>query len=281
MMKIRIIAILMISALTIASCTTVELTERDAFDIKRTIRPDYFQNTPYSIEEVLFDADDSLRLNGWHMTRDGSRGTVLYFGGNGFVMVSSYHIIKAFLDQNVDLFVFDYRGYGENPGAPTVSGLKEDGLAAYDYLINEKRVDPEELVIHGHSLGTFVAAYVATQREASGLVLECPITDAQDWTGRLVPWFLKPFINFDIDPALKENSNLVRVSSVDIPLLVFAGGQDKVTPPGMAETIYETAGSASKRIVVIEDGGHNDLPNRKEYADALNAFYDMLDGFTR
>ena len=274
-MKIRMITILMIAALSVASCTTIELTERDAFDIKRTISPDYFQDAPYQIEEVLIDSGENLRLNGWYMTRDVSRKTVLYFGGNGFVMVSSYHIIKAFLDQGVNLFVFDYRGYGENPGVPTISGLKEDGLAAYDYLISEKGVEPEALVIHGHSLGTFVASYVASEKEASGLVLECPITDAEDWTGRLVPWFLKPFINFEIDPVLTENSNLVRVSGVDMPLLVIAGKQDKVTPPEMGEAIYETANSKSKRIVVIEDGGHNDLPNREEYADALNAFYDL------
>jgi esterase/lipase len=191
-------------------------------------------------------------------------------------MVTSYHIIKSIIDQYVNLLVFDYRGYGENPGSPTVSGLKTDGLAAHDFLINEKQIDPQKLIIHGHSMGGTIASYVASERQAAGLVLECPITDTKDWTGMLVPWFLKPFVKFEIEPSLLENSNINRLSMIEKALLIFAGSNDQVTPSRMAEKLFETAKSGDKQLKIIENGGHNDMPQRNEYRKALNEFYKKI-----
>jgi hypothetical protein len=255
------------------SCTTIELKEEEAFDVKRSIEPDYFTGSDYTIEEIEFSSGDTLLLNGWRITQDSSIGTVLYFGGNGFVMVTSFYIINSIIEQNVDLMIFDYRGYGKNPGKPTVAGLREDGLAAYDFLTGDGGANAESLILHGHSLGSFVASYVADKRGAAGLVLESPVTDIRDWTGRLVPWLLKPFIRFDIDPVLRENSNIERLSGLDIPLLIVTGRSDQITPPGMAEKLYDKAASGDKELLIIENGGHNDLPQRQEYKDALRRFY--------
>jgi len=271
-MKARFIFLLLISLLFL-SCTTIKLTEQEAFNVKRTISPEYFENTIFKFEKVSIPSGDSLLLTGWFIKNDSATGTVLYYGGNGFVMAISYDIIKSIIDQNVNLLVFDYRGYGENPGTPTVPGLRTDGLAAYDFLIGVKQIDPQKLIIHGHSMGSFIASYVASEREAAGLVLECPITDAKDWTGMLVPWFLKPFVKFEIEPALLENSNIKRIAMIEKPLLIFAGDNDQVTPPKMAEKLFEVSKSTDKKLVIIEKGGHNDLPQRVEYANALNEFY--------
>lgn len=273
---IKLISTALVIVLFITSCTTIKLTEKDAFDVKRTISPAFFENTSYQLEELKFQSGDSLNLKGWFIKNDSSNGTVLYFGGNGFVMVTAYHIIKSIIDQNVNLLVFDYRGYGENSGVPTVNGLKADGLAAYNFLIKEKGIAPQKLIIHGHSLGSFIAAYVASQKEAAGLVLECPITDAKDWTGMLVPWFLKPFVKFDIEPVLLENSNIKRMTAIEKPLLIFAGADDQITPPQMAEKLFEAAKASDKKLFIIENGGHNDLPTRDEYQNALKQFYQKI-----
>lgn len=271
----KILSTVLLLSLFITSCTRIKLTEKEAFNIKRTISPAYFENNSYEFEEIEF-VSDSLNLKGWFIKNPGADGTVLYYGGNGFVMAISYDIIKSIIDQNVNLLVFDYRGYGENPGTATVAGLKTDGLAAYNFLVNEKQVDPRKLIIHGHSMGSFIASYVASEREAAGLVLECPITDAKNWTGMLVPWFLKPFVKIEIEPTLLENSNIKRVAMIEKPLLIFAGDNDQVTPPKMAEKLFEAAKSTDKKLVIIKNGGHNDLPQRAEYTNALKEFYSRL-----
>lgn len=274
-MRRNLLAVLLL-LLVISSCTTIKLTEKEAFDVKRTISPDYFKNTKFEFEQVQVPTADGLSLSGWFIKNRTATGTVLYFGGNGFVMVTSFHIIKAIIDQNVNLLVFDYRGYGQNDGVPSVASLKSDGLAAYDFLVREKQVEPQKLIVHGHSLGSFIASYVASEQPAAGLILECPVTDAKDWTGRLVPWFLKPVVRFEIESALLENSNVKRLSSISTPLLVIAGKNDQITPIGMAEKLFQVAKSDDKQITIIPNGGHNDLPQREEYGAALAGFYQKI-----
>ncbi|MDZ7723541.1 MAG: alpha/beta hydrolase [candidate division KSB1 bacterium] len=269
----RVFCLIAVFGLLLSGCTKIKLTEKDAFDVKRTIDAQWFRDRSYEFESVTFISGDSLELNGWLIQHPQARGTVLYCGGNGFVMVTSYHIIRSIIEQRVNLLVFDYRGYGENPGEPSIAGLQQDAIGAYEFLTGERNISPDSLVIHGHSLGSYTAAFLADSKPSKGLVLECPVTDAKDWTSRLLPWFLKPFVQFDIDSSLLESSNTKRIAKMQLPLLIIAGEDDQVTPASMAESLYGISSSEQKELVIIENSGHNDLPQKQEYSRALDRFY--------
>jgi hypothetical protein len=256
-----------------SSCTTVEIKEEDVFDVKRTIDPSYFQNSEFDIEQISFTSGENLSLEGWFISHPLSRGTVLYFGGNGFLKETAYWIIKAVTEQKMNLLVFNYRGYGKNPGKPTISGLKADGLAAYNYLVNKKEIPPSRIIIHGHSLGSLVGGYVADKKPGAGLIMESPISDVNYYTKRMLPNFLKPFIHFKIDSTLLVESNIKRLSGTNLPLLLIVGKEDPVTPPEMAEKLFKTAPNRNKTLKILDKGGHNDLPERKDYQSIIDEFY--------
>lgn len=259
--------------LLLASCTTIKIREGDVFDVKRTIHPESFHQKPYHLEEARIKTSDSIGLESWFIDNPNTRKTVLYFGGNGFVIETSYHIITSILDQNVDLLVFNYRGYGRNKGAPSIEGIKRDALAAYDHLVEKRGVKDEDIILHGHSMGTFLATYTARQRNSRALVLESPITDLNDWTKTALPWFLRPFLKFDADSAITKNSNLQQIKKLDIPTLFITGKDDNITPPQMAEKLYHTSSSPKKSLLIIKNGGHNNLPEMEIYKRALSRFY--------
>ncbi|MGM0376198.1 MAG: alpha/beta hydrolase [Bacteroidota bacterium] len=255
------------------SCTTINIKESDVFDVKRTIHTESFDGMPYHLEETRIKTSDSIELESWFIDNPKANKTVLYFGGNGFVMATSYHIITSILEQNVNLLVFNYRGYGRNKGVPGIEGMKNDALAAYDYLVNNKDMDADSIILHGHSMGTFLATYTASQRKSKALVLESPITDLNDWTETAVPWFLRLFLKFEAESALLKNSNLREIKKMDIPLLLISGKDDNITPPQLAEKLYHASASQKKHLLIIEEGGHNDLPEMEIYGQALNRFY--------
>jgi alpha-beta hydrolase superfamily lysophospholipase len=265
--------LLLIVVAAFASCTTITISEKDVFDVKRTIDAFHIEKTGARVESIRIATQDNLELYGWWITKLDAMGTVLYFGGNGFVRVASQHIIDAFLQHPVNLLVFDYRGYGRNSGEPSVNGLKMDGVAAFNFLVNEKSIPPEQIVLHGHSMGSFMAAYLAAEKTTGGLVLESPITTIEDLTDLLVPWFAKPLVKFDIDSELKENNNLEWVDTYAKPLLIISGDNDKVTPFSMAEKLFDASASSQRRLVIVAGGAHNDLPERREYFLALDEFY--------
>jgi len=264
-----------LALLVLAGCVRIPVNEDTLFQPKESVTIGTFDHPEATLEEVFFESEDGTRINAWYLSRPEARATVLFFGGYGFYLVQSRPYIEHFLEQEVNVLLVDYRGYGRSEGEPSVSALKNDGLRAWEILTGDLGADPDTVVVHGHSLGSFMATYVAEQRQAAGLVLENPATSARDWTRTAVPWYLRLIVSFDIAESFEAEDNLARIASVDEHLLVFAGAADMITPPEMAEELHEAATSARSRdLLVIEEGSHPDL---HEF-DAYGAAYRRLIG---
>lgn len=217
---------------------------------------------------------EAVQLNAWHLTRPDARGTVLFFGGNGFYLVQSRGYVEALTDLPVNVLLFDYRGYGKSTGEPAVDAFKGDALKMYTFAVDSLGADPDRLIVHGHSLGTFMASHTARERPVAGVVLENPATDVEGWIDGLTPWFVRLFVDFDIAESLKGESNLRMVRSLDVPLLLLAGEKDQVTSPDMARTLYEEAVSSEKQLVVVDSMGHNHLYRDEGYREAYRSLLD-------
>lgn len=272
----RILVALVLS-IGLAGCSNVRIDEQDVFLPKPSVTPERFDVDGVTLDEhrvatVDTASGDTLRLTAWHLTRPDARGTVLLFGGNGFYLVQSLGYIRALTDYPVNVMMWDYRGYGWSDGEPGVAAFKQDALAVYDYLTTEIGADSSRIVLHGHSLGTFLATYTASERAAAGLVLENPATDVRGWVRSVAPWYVRLFVDVDIAPTLRGESNVERVRRLDVPLLVVGGENDNVTTPDMARELHDAATSPEKELVVVDGGGHNEL-----YAsDAFDAAYRRL-----
>src|SRR5262245_366584 len=89
------------------------------------------------VQPLTFDTADGLRLNGWFfpVARAAPRTTVLVFNGNAGNRAHRVPLAKALVDRGQQVFLFDYRGFGGNPGMPTEHGLARDARAAREYLL--------------------------------------------------------------------------------------------------------------------------------------------------
>lgn len=256
-------------------CTQVTLKETQAFDVRKTVSNEFVRSLGYAKTEITM-ASEGLELSGWHLQKKNARGTILYFGGNGYVMSQAHPILRGLGQLPANLVTFDYRGYGENSGQPTVQGLKTDALSAYDFVVKDLHVDASQLVVHGQSLGSLIAPYVAKNRSVSGVVIETPVTNVDDLLAYLAPWWTRAFIRFDVDEKLRAEDNLHRVAQLSAPLLIIAGAEDRVAHPDMAKKLFQKAASEKKTLEVLSGGGHNDLPTRKDYLDAYRSFLDSI-----
>lgn len=272
-MRLNLTFLFFILTFVLISCRTINVTENDVFDAHRTITPATFDIDTYQFEGVRISTTDDEVLDAWFLTRDDAVATVVYFGGNGALMIKSRPLIQAYTTVPVNLLLFDYRGYGLSTGDPTVSGIYEDARAVFQYAINEAPVNTERIYVHGHSMGAFLSAMIADEYDVDGYILESPVTNVDQWTKRMVPWALRLFVRFNIDEDVKAQNNLDRVSRVDSPLLILSGTGDTVTPPRMAEELYDQSVSERKKLARISGGGHNNLPNAASYRQALREFY--------
>lgn len=272
-MKSSVTLFTILCSLLIASCATIDITERDAFDAHRTITPETFHFEEYNLHNVSLGTEDGVDLDAWFLEHNNAQATVVYFGGNSFLMVTSRSLIEAYRDIPVNIMLIDYRGYGRSTGTASVRGLQTDARVAYNYALSGAPSPQSTIIVHGHAMGTFLAAMIAEENEVVGYILESPITEVRQWTRRLVPWIARPFVRFRIDQPIQEQNNLERVAQINKPLLITGGAFDDVTPFRMATELHEASASSRKRLVEVNGAKHTDLPRFRQYREALAEFY--------
>ena len=139
-----------------------------------------------SAEPVVFPTPDGLRLHGWLVPPLEPRAgaTILVFNGNAGHRGFRATLAAALRERGYGVLLFDYRGYGGNPGSPTEAGLAEDARAARAFLLARPEAAATRLVYFGESLGTGVATRLAAEHRPAALVLRSPFTSMTD-VGRL------------------------------------------------------------------------------------------------
>jgi uncharacterized protein len=205
-------------------------------------------------EEVTFETADGLRLGGWFVPAEGReapRTAVLVCNGNGGNRSLRAPLAVALARMGLHVLVFDYRGYGGNPGQPTEAGLATDARAALDYLVGRPEVDPARVVYFGESLGAAVALRLATERPPAALVLRSPFASLAE-VGQL-HYPLVP-----VSLLLRDRYDSAALAGrLAAPLLVVAGGRDRIVPASHSRRLFAAA-PQPKRLVVVDGADHND-----------------------
>ena len=186
---------------------------------------------------------------------------VLFFNGNGMTVTHTDRFYRALAALGPSVTVYDYRGYGFSKGAPSLINFREDGLRAYDDLA--KSAAGGRVIVYGASMGTAVAAYVASQRPLAGLVLGMPIASAEEELpvyGQLIgfsPTQLAATIPSAEASDIFGETALVKRSKA--PLLVLGGANDDVVPVRQAHEVFAASLAANKKIIVVPGAGHNEV----------------------
>jgi uncharacterized protein len=215
-----------------------------------------------TLEDVFFRSADSTLLHGVFVRTPGARATVLYFGGDNFRVASGgMEVARGGSALGVNVLMMEYRGYGQSEGTPTLPALKQDALEALAYLRARPDAGDAPIVVHGFSMGSFIAAHVAEQRPVAGLVMESTATDVRDWARGLVPWYARPFVRIRMAGSLRAESNTQRLAAYRGPLLLLVGSADRVTRPGMSRSLLATSATPPelKHLLVVPGAGHGDV----------------------
>ena len=95
------------------------------------------------VEDVFFQSEDGTKLHGWFIPVEGALATLLRFHGNAGNLTHRLENIIRLQVLKLNVFIFDYRGYGKSEGQPNEQGIYLDSLAAYEALVQNKNISPE------------------------------------------------------------------------------------------------------------------------------------------
>lgn len=228
---------------------------------------------PADTTDVRFAAADGVRLHGWFLTGRAPRngGTVLYFHGNGGTLVGSTGDAEVLRAHGHDVFVVDYRGYGQSEGATLgESTLALDGEAALRWLTADRGIDPASVVLFGHSLGTTVAADLAVAQPCRAVVLVAPLASARRQAQSLGLFAWLP--GFYFDRMANRFDTEGKIGRARCPVLVAHGDRDGTISVDHGRAVYAAA-RPPKTLVVVPGGDHVlQLAARQDYAQQVVDF---------
>jgi len=234
-----------------------------------------FVGTPAQLglpfDDVNFTAADGTQLHGWYV-RGQRRETLLWFHGNaGNISHRLDNLRLLHTTIGVNVFIFDYRGYGRSQGIASEPGVYDDARGALAYLRQRPDVAPERIIYFGRSLGSAVALELARRERPLGLVLETPFLSIRAMARSLLP--LGP-----LALAIPEGfDNESKITEIDCPVLIIHGDRDEIVPFEQGQVLFERA-RPPKSFYRLHGAGHNDtyIVGGAAYFARLGKFIDAL-----
>jgi len=219
-------------------------------------------------QDHFISTSDGVRLNGWFIPHPDARATLLWFHGNAGNISHRVENLKLLHDKvKLNIFIFDYRGYGLSTGSISEEGTYRDGRAALNYVNQQIGVEAKNLIIFGRSLGAAVATEVALQCACRGLILEAPFTSIRDMAQKIFPVL-------PIGLLLQTRFNILeKIAQLRVPLLVLHGDRDDVVPYEQGKKVFAAA-RVPKSFYTISGATHNDT-----YLVGGDGYYAHIRGF--
>jgi hypothetical protein len=224
------------------------------------------QDIGLGYEDVWLRTEDGVRLHGWYVPAAPAHGTLLFFHGNAGNISHRLDSIRIFHRLGLSVFIIDYRGYGRSEGQPSEAGTRQDALAAWRHVTEERGVAVGQVVLFGRSLGAAVAARLATGQPPGALIVESAFTSVPDLAAELY-WWLPARRLARFEYATRDD-----VTRVRCPVLVVHSPDDEIIPFRHAEAIFAAA-HEPKELLRLR-GGHNDgfMLSGEDYVRGLDGF---------
>lgn len=243
-----------------------------SMEYKMTFHPDReIESLPdefgLKYEDVYFENKDAVTLHGWFFPTKDAKVTLILFHGNAENVGDRLDYIRMLHDLSINIFVFDYQGYGRSKGSPSESGTYDDALAAYNYLKARKDIDPRFISFFGRSLGGAIAIDLATRVNCHRLIIEGAFSSIKDMAKDIFP-----FIPLYLVVSNKYD-NVSKVAKINMPKLIIHGTLDETVPFSQGKKLFDVA-KEPKEFYEIYGAGHNDtyIVDGKPYFERIKEF---------
>ncbi|MBC8004934.1 MAG: alpha/beta fold hydrolase [Verrucomicrobia bacterium] len=249
----------------VAACGLLFLFQEKMIFFPQKLDKDYEFTFDRSFEEIFIKTNDQSTLNGLLFKTDSSKGLIFYLHGNAGSLQRWGEVATHYTALNYDVFMLDYRGYGKSDGSiSSTEQVFSDVQTAYNRML--ELYDQENIVVIGFSIGSGIAAKLASVNQPKLLILEAPyysMTDMMHHRYPFLPAFLLKY-KFSTNEYLEE---------CEMPVAIVHGTDDPVIYYGSSIKLQEHF-KAKDTLITLEGQGHNGMIHNAQYFTALDKLLD-------
>lgn len=211
------------------------------------------------------------RIQGWWIPHPTAWHTVLFMHGNAGNISHLLETIQALHQQGVNVFVFDYQGYGNSEGTPNEENTYADAETAYQYLVEEQDINPHKILFFGRSLGGGIACWLARRHAPSALILESTYISITQLGREKYPFLPVQWL------SRVRYQTVGHLEAIHCPTLVIHSQEDEKIPYAHAQTIYQHIAHDNKHFLTLS-GLHYDgySTSGNTYTNGLTAFFNQI-----
>ena len=197
------------------------------------------------------------RLHGWWLPATSPNSCVLlYLHGNGSNISGNLGQAVRFQQLGFSVLIVDYRGYGLSQGNfPTEKQVYDDAQLAWNYLVKERGIKPQNIFLYGHSIGGAIAIDLGVRNpEVAGLIVEGSFTSIRDMIDHQGVYRF-----FPVDLLLNHSfDSLSKIPRLESPLLLIHGTDDTIVPAKMSQVLFDVA-TVPKQLLFVPNADHHNV----------------------
>ncbi len=262
MKKIVIITLIILSGLYLVILSLFYSFQEKFIFMPQKLDKNYEFKFDQTFEEINFKTLDGVLLNGLLFKADTSRGMIFYLHGNAGSLQGWGKVAKTYNELGFDTFILDYRSYGKSEGL--IYGeeqLFQDNQLVYNEL--RKRYNEDKIIILGYSIGTGLAAKLASKNNPRLLILQAPYYNLPDVAKRTFPYI--PLPKFLMKYKFATNKYLVECK---MPTVIFHGDNDQVIDYESSLKLKEQF-KQQDTLITLYGQGHNGMTYTEDYKTEL------------
>ena len=214
--------------------------------------PDYVFNfnVPFKEVNIAMNASDNLNLVQFYPESAKPKGVVLYFHGNRGNINRYAKYAANFTKNDYEVWIPDYPGYGKTTGKLSEENLYKQANEVYK--LAHSRYKDDSIIIYGKSLGSGVAAWIASKKKCKRLILETPYYSMPELFSRYAPIYPTTAMAHFKFPTFQY------LQEIQEPVTILHGDDYGVVPysDGKKLTKFFKPGD---EFITIKDGSHNNL----------------------
>lgn len=228
------------------------------------------QNT--STSDFKISSTDNTLLHCIYIKNHMSPNTLFLYahGNSGNILYRTNSKLVKYLLKFGSILLFDYRGYGFSTGTPSAQGVKDDMLYVWNYVVDQMKFDPQQIILYGESLGCSMVSWLISYlfetqvKVPKACILQAGFYSLKEIVANLSFRLMSYLIPNDFNNIQYVHN--IKQHNQDYPIYSLHSPNDTLINIYHAELMSKETGS----ILIPIQGSHNDPIFNAESTEMLD-----------